>query len=200
MADTKTRTRKSTTPKSEPVTVNIEPPDLATPDSVNLNEPSMDDFADPKVVINEAKVDTHKRSRPVGKRPTVEQELDRLRNDLGRNASFIGLILCARDPWGGQLFLLNKDDVIEKWIDVCRINPTIRKALLSAMDMGVYATAITSTLALVIAYAAHAGMLPNSDMILGAIGGAGVTLPTDEQVAFTEAMFGMGQNGDGATN
>lgn len=172
-----------TTPR-EPVTVNIELPEAEIPSGVDIGEAKIEDFE------RSVKPPPRSRTKPVGKRPTVNDELDRLRNELRRNTSFLGLLACAKDPWAGQLVLLNKDDVIEKWIDVCRINPTIRKALLSAMDMGVYASAITSTLALVIAFAAHAGMLPNSDMILTAVGGAGVTLPTDDQVAMTAAMFG----------
>jgi hypothetical protein len=177
-----------TSPK-DPVTVKIDLPETDVPSGIDIGEAKIEDFADK--VPNAVKPPPRSRTKPVGKRPTVEQDLDRLRGELQRNTAFVGLLACAKDPYGGQLLLLNKDDVIEKWIDVCRINPTIRNALLSAMDMGVYATAITSTLALVIAYLAHAGMLPNSEMVLTAVGGAGVTLPTDEQVEMTSALFGM---------
>lgn len=182
------------TKKTEPVTVNIELPDADTPPEVDLDEKTVDDFAKE---IRKETLAKPRTVKPVGKRPSVEQELARLREELQRNTAFLGLIACARDPWGGQLILLNKDSVIDKWIDVCRINPTIRRALLSAMDMGVYATAITSTLALVIAFLAHSNMLPNSEMLLVAVGGAGVTLPTDEQVNMTRIMFGMDENGNG---
>lgn len=180
--------------EAEPLTVKIDLPDADTPPEVNLDEKTVDDFAKE---IRKETLSKPRTVKPVGKRPTIEQELDRLREELQRNTAFLGLICCAKDPWGGQLVLLNKDSIIDKWIDVCRINPTIRKALLSAMDMGVYATAITSTLALVIAFLAHANMLPNSEMILVAVSGAGVTLPTDEQVEMTKIMFGMDENANG---
>jgi hypothetical protein len=183
---------KKTPNVDEPVTVNI--PTADTPPEVELNELTPEDFAK---TIRQETLSKPRTVKPVGKRPTVEQELARLREELQRNTAFLGVIACAKDPWGGQLILLNKDSVIDKWIDVCRINPTIRRALLSAMDMGVYATAITSTLALVIAFLAHANMLPNSEMLLVAVGGTGVTLPTDEQVEMTKIMFGMDENTNG---
>lgn len=197
MATTPTKTTRTRKPAREPETVTVEIPDVGAPgESETLSEPTIEDFA--KIAPDIKPPTPRSKGKVVGKRTTVESELQRLREELSRNVSFLGLLACAKDPYGGQLILMNKDSLIEKWIDVCRINPTIRHALLSAMDMGVYATAITSTLAVVIAFLAHAKMLPNSEMILGAIGGAGVTLPSDEQVMQTEAMFAaMGSNGNG---
>lgn len=182
----------ATVTKKPPLTVTFDPPDVGEPDNVNIGEPTMDDFAKANPTVKVAK--PRGSSRAVTKRESVEAQLQRLREELNRNASFLGLVVCAKDAWSGQLILLNKDKQIDNWIEVARINPTIRNAMLSAMDMGVYATAITGSVALAIAALAHTDMLPNSDMLLTAVGGAGVTVPTDNQVAQTEAMFSMPMN------
>lgn len=174
---------------SGPVTVQFDPPDVGEPDNVNISDVSMDDFA--KVAPSNVRP-PRARGKVVSKRMTVEAELERLRGELERNASLIGMIVLVRDPWLGHLILLNRDTQIDNWLEVARINPKIRSAMLSALDMGVYATAISGSLALVIAAVAHMGMLPNSEAILGVIGGngaMGVKLPDETQVAATEAMF-----------
>jgi hypothetical protein len=173
--------------KRPPVTVVFDPPDLDEPDNVNVSEPSMDDFAAINPAIKPPKPKSA--SKAVTKRETVDASLQRLRDELNRNASFLGLVVCAKDAWTGQLILMNKEKQIDNWIEVARINPTIRNAMLAAMDMGVYATAITGSLALVIAALAHTQMLPNSDMLMTSVSGAGVAVPSDIQVAQTEEMF-----------
>lgn len=187
----------TTTKTKQPVTVTFEPPDLDEPGNVNIGEPTMDDFA--KVNPSIKPPTPRGRTKAVTKRETVDTQLQRLREELNRNASFLGLVVCAKDAWSGQLILLNKDKQIDNWIEVARINPTIRNAMLSAMDMGVYATAITGTLALAIAAVAHMGMLPNSEMLLTAVGGAGVRVPSDLEVQQTEAMFST-MNGNGSVD
>lgn len=186
----------TTTKKAPPLTVTFDPPDVGEPDNVNISEPTMDDFAKANPEIKVAK--PRGTSRAVTKRESVEAQLQRLREELNRNVSFLGLVVCAKDAWSGQLILLNKDKQIDNWIEVARINPTIRNAMLSAMDMGVYATAITGSLALGIAAVAHMDMLPNSEMLLAAVGGAGVRVPTDVEVMQTEAMFTGMANGNGS--
>lgn len=188
-------TPKTPTKKSPPLTVTFDPPDVGEPDNVNIGEPTMDDFAKANPSIKVAK--PRGSSRVVSKRESVESQLQRLREELNRNASFLGLVICAKDAWAGQLILLNKDKQVDNWIEVARINPTIRNAMLSAMDMGVYATAITGSLALAIAALAHMELLPNSEMLLTAVSGAGVRVPSDIEVMQTEAMFG-GMNGNGS--
>jgi hypothetical protein len=184
------------TTKKPPLTVTFDPPDVAEPENVNIGEPTMDDFAKANPTVKVPK--GRGTSRAVTKRESVESQLQRLREELNRNASFLGLLVCAKDAWTGQLILMNKDKQIDNWIEVARINPTIRNAMLAAMDMGVYATAITGSVALVIAALAHTQMLPNSDMLLTAVSGAGVSVPSDIQVAQTEAMFSMPNvNGNG---
>lgn len=176
------------TPKTKPISVTFDPP-LIDDDSAPsiLDEKDMTDFE--RVAPSVAPPKPRSATRAVGKRASVENELDRLRDELQRNVSFVGLMMCAKDPWLGQLILLNRDRVIDQWIDVCRINPTIRNALLSIMDMGVYATAIVTTLSIAIAALAHMKIIPNGDMIVSGIAGTGVTIPTDAQVQSTEAMF-----------
>jgi hypothetical protein len=173
----------------KPLTVTFDPPDVGEPDNVNIGEVSMDDFAK---VAPDAVKPPRPRGKVVSKRMTVEAELERLRGELERTASLAGMIVLVRDPWMGHLILLNRDTQIDNWLEVARINPKIRSAMLSALDMGVYATAISGSLALVIAAVAHMGMLPNSEAILNVIGGngaMGVKLPDDNEVAATEAMF-----------
>lgn len=192
-------TAKVTEKKTPPLTVTFDPPDVGEPDNVNIGEPTMDDFAkaNPSVRVPKPKGT----SRAVTKRESVEAQLQRLREELNRNVSFLGLVICAKDAWAGQLVLLNKDKQVDNWIEVARINPTIRNAMLSAMDMGVYATAITGSLALAIAALAHMELLPNSGMLLTAVSGAGVRVPTDAEVMQTEAMFTtMNGNGSVASN
>lgn len=186
----------ATATKKPPVTVTFDPPDLEEPGNVNVDDVTMDDFAKVNPAITKPK--PRGSSRAVTKRESVEASLQRLREELNRNVSFLGLVVCAKDAWSGQLILLNKDKQIDNWIEVARINPTIRNALLSAMDMGVYATAITGSLALGIAALAHTDMLPNSEMLLQAVGGAGIRVPSDLEVEQTEAMFSMPtMNGNG---
>jgi len=186
------------TTKSPPLTVTFDPPDVGEPEQTNISEVSMDDFAKVNPAIKPPK--PRGSSRAVTKRESVEAQLQRLREELNRNASFLGLVVCAKDAWAGQLILLNKEKQIDNWIEVCRINPTIRNALLSAMDMGVYATAVTGSLALVFAALAHMEVLPNSEMILTAVSGAGVRVPSDLEVMQTEAMFNMNVNGNGSVD
>ncbi len=188
-------TAKATKDKAPPLTVTFDPPDVAEPDNVNIGEPTMEDFAKANPTVRVPK--PRGSSRAVTKRESVESQLQRLREELNRNISFLGLLVCAKDAWAGQLILLNKDKQVDNWIEVARINPTIRNALLATMDMGVYANAITGTLALGIAALAHMEMLPNSEMLLSAVSGAGIRVPSDKEVMETEMMFGA-MNGNGS--
>jgi hypothetical protein len=173
---------------TQPLTVKFDPPDVGEPENVTVGDVTMDDFA--KVAPSNVKP-PRERGKVVSKRMSVEAELDRLRGELERNVSLLGMLVLVRDPWSGHLILVNRDKQIDNWIEVARINPKIRSAMLSALDMGVYATAITGSLALAFAAVAHMGMLPNGEMILAAVASAGVTLPDDDKVAQTEAMFSM---------
>src|SRR5581483_12397802 len=103
MATPKTPTKT----KAPPLTVTFDPPDVGEPDNVSIGEPTMDDFAkaNPSVKVPKPRGS----SRVVSKRESVESQLQRLREELNRNASFLGLVVCAKDAWAGQLILLNKD-------------------------------------------------------------------------------------------
>lgn len=165
---------------TEPVSVTFDvPEDDPTPTA----EPTMDDFA--KRITN-----TPKR-KPSTRRVTADQEVERLRGELDRNFSVVSIGICMRDAWTGQVILMNKDMVIDSWLEVAKVNPRFRAALLKMMDVGVYATAISNTAALVVAILAHKNMVPNPDFVLTAVSSTGLKMPSDEEVAQMEAMFGM---------
>jgi hypothetical protein len=175
--------------KSEPIEVTFDlPADDPTPDK----EPTMDDFA--KRVTPTAK------RRPASKRVTADQEIERLRGELDRNFSVVCIAICMRDAWTGQVILLNKDMVIDGWLEVAKVNPRFRAALLKMMDIGVYATAISNTAALVVAILAHNNLTPNPDFVLTAVSTTGLKMPSDEEVAQMEAMFGVLATDDASVN
>lgn len=173
--------KKTPTPKTDPITVSVDIPDA---DPLPTSEPSMEDFA-------KAAASTIPSRKPASnrKRATVQEELDRLRVELDRNVSIVAVAICMRDAWDGQLILMNKDMLIDSWLEVAKVNPKFRQALLKLMDVGVYATAISNSLALAIAVLAHHRMTPNPDMMLTAVGYTGLQMPSDEAVEQMEQMF-----------
>ena len=190
MATAKKTTAKTTTaedkvdpiPETEPVTATFDIP---------TSEPSMDDFA--------KKVAPERKAVRATKRTSVDAELSRLRNELDRNVSIVAVAICMRDAWDGQLILANKDMIIDSWLEVAKVNPRFRTALLKLMDVGVYATAISNSLAMAVAVLAHHRMTPNPDFVLGAVGYTGLTMPDEDAVAQMEAMLSVMTNPDFAT-
>jgi hypothetical protein len=175
-------TAKKTEDKvTEPVTVSFDIPNVEADDKPPVSTPSMDDFA--------PVVPPPRKAVRSSKRTTVDQEVERLRTELDRNFSIIAIAICMRDAWDGQLILLNKDTVIDSWMEVAKVNPKFRQALLKLMDVGVYATAISNSLAMAVAVLAHHSMTPNPEMVMTAVSYTGLKMPTDEQVAQMEAMF-----------
>lgn len=175
-------TAKKTEDKvTEPVTVTFDIPEVQPEDTPPVKQPSMDDFA--------PVVPPPRKAVRSSKRTSVETEVERLRTELDRNFSIIAIAICMRDAWDGQLILLNKDQVIDSWMEVAKVNPRFRQALLKLMDVGVYATAISNSLALAVAVLAHHSLTPNPDMVMTAVSYTGLKMPTDEQVAAMESMF-----------
>lgn len=164
---------------SEPTVTFDVPVEDPTPDS----EPTMEDFT--------KRVTPKATRKPATKRVTADQEVERLRGELDRNFSVISIAICMRDAWTGQVILLNKDMVIDSWLEVAKVNPKFRAALLKMMDIGVYATAISNSAALVVAILAHHKMTPNPDFVLTAVSSTGLKMPSDAEVQQMEDMFGM---------
>jgi hypothetical protein len=72
----------------------------------------------------------------------------------------------------------NSELLAKHWTKVAEQNPTVRKYLLNALQGGVWAGAITTTIAVLIPIAANHTELP--DEVVKATAGIGVSLPDDD--------------------
>jgi hypothetical protein len=137
-------------------------------------------------------IESHLPRTPAGRQ---SKDLKTIQDGLQQAFTFLGIGVSMFNLYDAMVIHENSELLAKHWTKVAEQNPTVRKYLLNALQGGVWAGAITTTIAVVIPIAANHTELP--DEVVKATAGIGVSLPDDELKGMASPMSGgYSANGD----
>lgn len=137
-------------------------------------------------------IESHLPKTPVAR---LSKDLRTIQDGLTQAFTFMGIGVSMFNLYDAMVIHENSELLAKHWTKVAEQNPTVRKYLLNALQGGVWAGAITTTIAVLIPIAANHTELP--DEVVKATAGIGVSLPDDELKGMASALGGS-RNGDGS--
>lgn len=123
------------------------------------------------------------------------RELKTIQDGLTQAFGFMGMGLSMVNLYDAMVIHENAELLAKHWTKVAEQNPTVKKYLLNALQGGVWAGAISVSIAVLIPIAANHGTVP--DDIVPMTSSLGVVLPDDSYKV--TAIEDENLNGDGST-
>jgi len=132
------------------------------------------------------------------KTPAARQtkDLKTIQDGLQQAFTFLGIGVSMINLYDAMVIHENAELLAKHWTKVAENNPTVRKYLLSALQGGVWAGAITTSIAVLIPIAANHTELP--DEVVQATTGIGVSLPDASLKEMASVTDGWSSNGNGS--
>ena len=140
-------------------------------------------------------IDSHLPKTPAAR---LSKELRTIQDGLQQAFTFLGIGVSMVNLYDAMVIHENSELLAKHWTKVAEQNPTVKKYLLSALQGGVWAGAITTSIAVLIPIAANHTELP--DEIVNMTTTIGVSLPenADELKAMASPMQEYSENGNGS--
>jgi len=126
----------------------------------------------------------------------LTKELRTIQDGLQQAFTFLGIGVSMVNLYDAMVIHQNAELLAKHWTKVAEQNPTVKRYLLSALQGGVWAGAITTSIAVLVPIAAnHVQDIPEE--IVSMTSAIGVSIPEAE---YKETpTFIQGNNGDGST-
>lgn len=122
-------------------------------------------------------------------RSTVDKEIEQLRDKLTNWIGMAGIAAMTRNTFDGMVVTNNADTFVDGWLEVARVQPKFRKVLLQITEAGVYATAVSNTLAIALPILANHGMIPNGALVIEFCRRGGAKIPTHDELEQMDATM-----------
>lgn len=136
-------------------------------------------------------IDSHLPKTPAAR---VSKDLRTIQDGLQQAFTFLGIGVSLVNLYDAMVIHENSELLAKHWTKVAEQNPTVRKYLLNMLQGGVWAGAITTTLAVLVPIAAnHIADIPEE--IVTMVPAIGVSIPDSELKAMPS---GFSSNGDGS--
>jgi|SRR5215831_15437667 len=133
------------------------------------------------------------------KTPTARltKDLRTIQDGLQQAFTFLGIGVSMVNLYDAMVIHENSELLAKHWTKVAEQNPTVRKYLLNLLQGGVWAGAITTSIAVIVPIAAnHVPDIPAE--IVDMVGTIGVKVPDESMKDMSTLREGMSPNGDGS--
>jgi len=138
-------------------------------------------------------IDSHLPKTPVAR---MSKDLRTIQDGLQQAFTFLGIGVSMINIYDAMVIHENAELLAKHWTKVAENNATVRKYLLNALQGGVWAGAITTTVAVLIPIAANHTELPEE--VVTMVPAIGVSIP-DPTLKDTPTGMSFNGNGDGST-
>lgn len=119
--------------------------------------------------------------------PAIEAELTRIRQSLTEALGMVGLAVCTRNAYDGNVILLNAEKVTDVWVEAARDNKRLRAAMLRMFAMNTLVTAIATTVSVGIPILVNHAMVPET--LMQAVTLQGIDLPDRSMTDGLDRLF-----------
>jgi len=126
----------------------------------------------------------------------LTKDLKTIQEGLQQAFTFLGIGVSMINLYDAMVIHENAELLAKHWTKVAEQNPTVKRYLLSALQGGVWAGAITTSIAVLIPIAANHTELP--DEVVQATAGIGVSLPDASLKEMASVTDGWSSNGNGS--
>lgn len=127
----------------------------------------------------------------------LSKDLKTIQDGLQQAFTFLGIGVSMVNIYDAMVIHENAELLAKHWTKVAEQNPTVKRYLLSALQGGVWAGAITTSIAVLIPIAANHTELP--DEIVNMTSAIGVSLPDNaDELKAMASPGGFSANGDGS--
>jgi len=138
-------------------------------------------------------IDSHLPKTPTAR---LSKELKTIQDGLQQAFTFLGIGVSMINLYDAMVIHENSELLAKHWTKVAEQNPTVKRYLLSALQGGVWAGAISTSIAVLIPIAANHTELP--DEIVNATATIGVSLPDNSLKDMASVTDGWSENGNGS--